>query len=1151
MQAAQTSRNWSIYSGQKNLGHADSGSGQADGMRSIATADMDGDGDDEVVVATMRRDGTKVDISVVELGVTSSSISITSDKTSRSSLPIGQDVNVAVGDLDGDGLDNEVVVGYKRLSGVVRTLLYQYTDGSLQFQEAKDWTFGSGSLLDVEIAIGKVRRSAGEQLVIAVQGMLGSLKDGYVNIYDWSKDQRGDRTLYEISTGWTMYYAGAGGEYSTALATGDVDADSLEEIIYTYGPYIRAIDGDYYPDLPIMHPAYSVGQNDANRSLAVGDLDWDGKAEIVYAAGSTGWVGVIEKADGGTLFRSAAHSSNQGSVPLVADLDDDSHEANLAGCKTFREVSVIAVVNGAPRHYSGGAPAHTTSGGVANSSSASSSAEDGWHVNLGESVSVGFSVEQAIPIIGTKIGEVRGKVTAELMATRMGSTRSYSSTTETIGYTFGVGESGYARGMVVYDEATYKCDYYDVYKPDAPEDTSRAMACTPTSNPIQTHTTVDRWHSTDFKDEATGSWADVGREDNDVTLYPSTIPVDSYLVKWEGNELLVHEESSGGLYTAWSIEESSGEDKITGATWDVNATVSAGATIGVVTVDASVTAGYGQQWSRSTGWEKSLCIQGNVEHFKETDCPGCSPYRVVPYVYQATALSEAGVTYPYLEADYYVPSIGSRAVGNDTETITPTSLVPVLTQTHTYEGVPDGLYYLHLQAMGDGGDYSEVAHRAVRVDVNPPQVAFVLDPMVSTGLYGWYNSPMTMTVNVTDTTGSGVNAVEYRVDSGAWQTYTTPITFVTDTLTTTLWARATDDVGHTSDPVSTTIKLDLTPPSLLDRDGYRLSYASVITDDVGNAQLVLGGALSDTLSGRLMTEIKLGDTGLWRPVSAVGEFPMPPDNELPTTMTTLNWIYTPTFEARGAWTIWGRGTDRAGNTTEPFDIAGFYWEPDDAPDLVESLVSVAPGEVYPGDVATFTLGVRNTGYQESKIVLTNTLPAELTVLTDTISGEGQYDAGTGVITWSLDAVWPGETRYLFFSAQVDAGLALTEPLTLENQLDVLGYWVWEDPYGVMPDEPPAHSAVATTTLTVLTGTTTAQATQNPPTTWAAAVLEGEVVDNQQVTLFVDASPDAEFIYVKEWVWDTISDTWTLAQESGWAGRSFSCRGRWTDRGNVS
>jgi hypothetical protein len=33
-------------------------------------------------------------------------------------------------------------------------------------------------------------------------------------------------------------------------------------------------------------------------------------------------------------------------------------------------------------------------------------------------------------------------------------------------------------------------------------------------------------------------------------------------------------------------------------------------------------------------------------------------YIVVPYVYQATAKTQAGATYPYWVMDYYVPKIG-------------------------------------------------------------------------------------------------------------------------------------------------------------------------------------------------------------------------------------------------------------------------------------------------------------------------------------------------------------------------------------------------------------------------------------------------------------------------------------------------------------
>ena len=85
-----------------------------------------------------------------------------------------------------------------------------------------------------------------------------------------------------------------------------------------------------------------------------------------------------------------------------------------------------------------------------------------------------------------------------------------------------------------------------------------------------------------------------------------------------------------------------------------------------------------------------------------------------------------------------------------------------LTNTITYEDFADGLWYLHLRARGDGGDWSATAHRAVRLDGHPPQVAIVLDPPRPADNGGWYNTPVTATVTATDPsssagqTGSGV-----------------------------------------------------------------------------------------------------------------------------------------------------------------------------------------------------------------------------------------------------------------------------------------------------------------------------------------------------------------------------------------------------------
>jgi uncharacterized repeat protein (TIGR01451 family) len=465
-----------------------------------------------------------------------------------------------------------------------------------------------------------------------------------------------------------------------------------------------------------------------------------------------------------------------------------------------------------------------------------------------------------------------------------------------------------------------------------------------------------------------------------------------------------------------------------------------------------------------------------------------------------------------------------------TPVFTPTSIAQAAAG-HTYADLADGVYYLHLQAVGDGGDLSPVTHRAVRVDTAAPQVALVADPAAPTGFTGWHKTPVTVSVTATDTVGSGVAAVETSADGSTWLPYGAPIPITANTPGTAVWARATDGVGHTSEPVSTTLKLDKTAPTTVDSDGYGLSYASILTDEVGNAQLVLGGALNDALSGRLQVEVKAGDTGTWNAVSAVGDMPVPPGNQFSTTMTSLQWIYTPTFELRGVYPLWARGVDAAGNYEPAWVHGAFWWEPDDTPVLSETLVSAAPRQANPGGEVDFTIAARNTGYQEAQMRITNTVPAGLTVVTETIGHGGQYNAGARQIVWTLHALWPGQAQYLHFKATADATAA---PVTLTDQVDVMAYWPWEQMPGV-PAEPARHYYSTTTTVIVLPAAPglAAEAVPVAPRILDAAVVEGDIVDIPQVTILVNATPNARQLLVKEWTYDAAIDRWSLKRDSGW------------------
>ncbi len=88
---------------------------------------------------------------------------------------------------------------------------------------------------------------------------------------------------------------------------------------------------------------------------------------------------------------------------------------------------------------------------------------------------------------------------------------------------------------------------------------------------------------------------------------------------------------------------------------ETNTTISTGASVGNWSVDTSATFGFGWDSSNTISWSDTIMFAGG---YSWPAGEGYATYSVVPYVYQATAETMAGTTYPYWEMDYYVPSIG-------------------------------------------------------------------------------------------------------------------------------------------------------------------------------------------------------------------------------------------------------------------------------------------------------------------------------------------------------------------------------------------------------------------------------------------------------------------------------------------------------------
>lgn len=84
------------------------------------------------------------------------------------------------------------------------------------------------------------------------------------------------------------------------------------------------------------------------------------------------------------------------------------------------------------------------------------------------------------------------------------------------------------------------------------------------------------------------------------------------------------------------------------------------------------------------------------------------------------------------------------------------------TTTKTYRELVDGVWYMHVRAVSDGKQWSETAHRAIRVDVNPPRVQLAVDPGQPSGDNGWYVTPITVTVSAAVGSWPGQPPIEVK-----------------------------------------------------------------------------------------------------------------------------------------------------------------------------------------------------------------------------------------------------------------------------------------------------------------------------------------------------------------------------------------------------
>src|SRR3989449_535481 len=144
-------------------------------------------------------------------------------------------------------------------------------------------------------------------------------------------------------------------------------------------------------------------------------------------------------------------------------------------------------------------------------------------------------------------------------------------------------------------------------------------------------------------------------------------------------------------------------------------------------------------------------------------------------------------------------------------------------------------------------------------DITPPVTTYSASG--SSGANSWYTSPVTVTLTATDDS-SGIAAIHFRTDSGAWQSYVSPFTVPSDG-SHAIEYYSTDSSGNNEALRTVTVKIDSTAPSsLVALAGTQAADGSYIS----SVDVTL--ASTDATSGIQSSEYRV-DGGAWRSYASI------------------------------------------------------------------------------------------------------------------------------------------------------------------------------------------------------------------------------------------------------------------------------------------
>ena len=126
-----------------------------------------------------------------------------------------------------------------------------------------------------------------------------------------------------------------------------------------------------------------------------------------------------------------------------------------------------------------------------------------------------------------------------------------------------------------------------------------------------------------------------------------------------------------------------------------------------------------------------------------------------------------------------------------------------------------GTYFFTIYAKDNLGNAvkSGVYYFTIVSENSPPVTTYTLNPSTPNGKNGWYVTDVNASLSATDPDGDAIVFTKYRIDGGAWQTYTGPF-IISEEGEHLLEFYSGDDKGNNESIKSVEIKIDKTKPTI-------------------------------------------------------------------------------------------------------------------------------------------------------------------------------------------------------------------------------------------------------------------------------------------------------------------------------------------------